>query len=215
MTQFDWDEYSANSGTEDVPLLLSERSQQLILAAMEVLQGRSSWLPVDDATWDDIDAAIGEAYEEITEEQAVVLNQQQFGVFLRSVDQNLAAATFTPIAFTEVSPPQFADDNGWMIQPACTDFILPEAGYYRMAVTAAFGTLATSQLRLLRFDIDGVAAAQVNMNTIGNPALSMENVFHISASATVQVHAYSAQASIIDNSFPARFSITRLYNGDY
>lgn len=212
---WDWQDYSSNSDTENVSLLLSQRSQQLILAAMQSLDSRSSWLTVTDTVWDEIESAISEAYEEILEVQSAMVNQQQFGVYLRSVDQTLPAATFTPIAFTEVAPPQFSDDNGWMIQPACTDFLLPEAGYYKLAITAIFGTLATSQLRLLRFDIDGVTAAQVNMNTIGNPSLSMENVFHISASATVQVHAYSAQASILDNAFPARFSITRLYDGDY
>lgn len=64
---FDWNDYSADSDTEDVSLLLSARSQSLILAAMRNLDSRSSWVEVDDATWDEIDAAIGEAYEEIME----------------------------------------------------------------------------------------------------------------------------------------------------
>lgn len=64
---FDWSEYSADSGTEEVPLLLSARSQSLILAAMQSLEFRSNWEEIDDATWDDISAAIGEAYEEIME----------------------------------------------------------------------------------------------------------------------------------------------------
>jgi microcystin-dependent protein len=64
---FDWVEYSADSGTEEVPLLLSTKSQSLILAAMQSLEFRSNWEEIDDATWDDISAAIGEAYEEIME----------------------------------------------------------------------------------------------------------------------------------------------------
>lgn len=64
---FDWNDYSADSDTEDVSLLISVRSQSLILAAMRNLDSRASWLEVDDSTWDDIDAAIGEAYEEIME----------------------------------------------------------------------------------------------------------------------------------------------------
>ena len=64
---FDWNDYSTESGTEDVPLLLSQRSQVLILAAMQNLEFRSNWVEVDDATWDDIDAAVGDAYEEIME----------------------------------------------------------------------------------------------------------------------------------------------------
>lgn len=65
----DWSDYSADSGTEDVPLLLSTKSQSLILAAMQVLESRSNWLGADDndAMWDDIDAAVSEAYEEIIE----------------------------------------------------------------------------------------------------------------------------------------------------
>jgi microcystin-dependent protein len=61
----DWSEYESDSGTEEVPLLLSVKSQSLILAAMRTLEFRSSWHEVDDTTWDDIDAAVAEAYEEI------------------------------------------------------------------------------------------------------------------------------------------------------
>jgi microcystin-dependent protein len=64
---FDWDDYSADSDTEDVSLLVSVRSQSLILAVMRNLESRSSWVEVDDSTWDEIDAAIGEAYEEVME----------------------------------------------------------------------------------------------------------------------------------------------------
>jgi microcystin-dependent protein len=62
---FDWSEYESDSGTEEVPLLLSVKSQSLILAAMQSLQFRSNWLEVDDSDWDEIDAAVAEAYEEI------------------------------------------------------------------------------------------------------------------------------------------------------
>jgi microcystin-dependent protein len=64
---FDWNDYSGDSDTEDVSLLLSVRSQSLILAVMRNLEARTNWVEVDDATWDEIDAAIGEAYEEIME----------------------------------------------------------------------------------------------------------------------------------------------------
>lgn len=68
---FDWNDYSSDDGTESVPLLLSTKSQSIILAAMETLENRFSWLEVDDATWDEIHAAVGEAYEEIIEVQTV------------------------------------------------------------------------------------------------------------------------------------------------
>jgi microcystin-dependent protein len=62
---FDWSVYSGDSDTEEVSLLLSVRSQQLILSAMDYLDKRGNWLEVDDATYDDIDAAVAEAFEEM------------------------------------------------------------------------------------------------------------------------------------------------------
>jgi microcystin-dependent protein len=62
---FDWSVYSGDSDTEEVSLLLSVRSQQLILSAMDYLDKRGNWLEVDDVTYDDIDAAVAEAFEEI------------------------------------------------------------------------------------------------------------------------------------------------------
>jgi len=214
MPDWDWDNYVADSGAETVPLLLSVRSQQLILSAMDKLDNRSSWLEVDDATWDDIDAAIAEAYQEIIRPMTLP-NQQQFGVFLRSTDLTLPATTFVPIPFTEIAAPQFSDDNDWMVQPACTDFILPQAGYYQCIVTAQFVNLATSRACLLRFDLDGVNAAQVNVTVTGNPALTLANVFHISASATLQVRGWSSVANALDSGFPIRLSIVRLFDSDY
>jgi microcystin-dependent protein len=63
--KFDWTEYESDSATEEVALLLSVKSQSLILAAMRTLEFRSSWDEIDDSTWDDIEAAVAEAYEEI------------------------------------------------------------------------------------------------------------------------------------------------------
>jgi microcystin-dependent protein len=62
---FDWSEYESDSATEEVALLLSVKSQSLILSAMQSLQFRSNWLEIDDSTYDDIEAAVAEAYEEI------------------------------------------------------------------------------------------------------------------------------------------------------
>lgn len=62
---FDWSEYESDSATEEVALLVSVKSQSLILSAMQSLQFRSNWLEIDDATYDDIEAAVAEAYEEI------------------------------------------------------------------------------------------------------------------------------------------------------
>jgi len=211
---YDWDEYVADSGTPDIPLLLSIRSQQLVLSAMDSLRWRENWLETTDAIWDDIDDSVGQAHYEIQETLSVA-NQQQFGVFLRSIDLTLPINTFVPIPFTEVSSPMFSDDNDWMVQPACTDFVLPQAGYYQCMVSANFANLAATRTCLLRFDLDGVIAAQVNVNVIGTPSLTLANVFHIGASATLQVHAFASAANSLDNVFPMRLSIVRLFNGDY
>jgi len=74
-----------------------------------------------------------------------------------------------------------------MIQPACTDFQFPDQGYYQASVVANFASIVTTQTRILKFDLNGVNAAQVNVNVIGAPSLSLSNVFHISDSASEQM----------------------------
>jgi len=69
MPDWDWNWFVGDSDTEEVSLLLSVRSQQLILSAMNKLDNRASWVEIEDATWDDIEEAISEAYEEIMETQ--------------------------------------------------------------------------------------------------------------------------------------------------
>lgn len=61
----DWEDFSTDSAVEDTALLISERSQSLILTALASIQRRYHWLEVDDATWDDIDGAIAEAHQEV------------------------------------------------------------------------------------------------------------------------------------------------------
>lgn len=64
----DWLDFSGDSATETVALLISERSQSLVLAALYSIQERAAWKETDDATWDTIDAALAEAYEEVIRE---------------------------------------------------------------------------------------------------------------------------------------------------
>jgi len=72
-----WSEYSGLSGTKDVPLLLSERSQQMILSVMHALDLSANWtLDLDEidgivSNWNDIEKAVAEAYFEISEVQSV------------------------------------------------------------------------------------------------------------------------------------------------
>ena len=65
MKLYDWYDFSGDSGVEDTPLLISIRSQSLILSALEKLQPRWAWIEVDDGDWDDIDGAIASAINEV------------------------------------------------------------------------------------------------------------------------------------------------------
>jgi microcystin-dependent protein len=61
----DWEDFSTDSGVKDTPLLISERTQSLLLTALASIQRRYNWLEVDDTAWDDIDGAIAEAHQEV------------------------------------------------------------------------------------------------------------------------------------------------------
>jgi microcystin-dependent protein len=61
---WDFSDYSGNDATPTLPLLLSERSRQLCLAALRDMDKRYNWL-ADDTIWDNIGRALGEAYDEI------------------------------------------------------------------------------------------------------------------------------------------------------
>jgi microcystin-dependent protein len=61
----DWGDFSSDSGVEDTPLLISIRTQSLLLTALAKIQRRWNWVEVDDAIWDDIDGAISQATHEV------------------------------------------------------------------------------------------------------------------------------------------------------
>jgi len=158
---FDWNDYSADSDTEDVSLLLSTRSQSLILAAMNALDFRSSWVEVDDATWDDIHAAIGEAYEEIME---IVMSGTLGGAMMHSdSNQNMGSptATWHKINF------QVADyDTGSYIQDN-QSFAAPEDGLYQIGFQAvwAANTNTDAQRRSVRFvRDDGITEKPISLD---------------------------------------------------
>ena len=58
-----WDDYSADSGVEDTPLLISTRTQSLAIAALRQMQFINQW--DDTGSWDDIDAALASALTEL------------------------------------------------------------------------------------------------------------------------------------------------------
>lgn len=65
--KFVWNEYSSDSGVPSTPLLLSERSQSIILAALDWMQKRYAWHDVSDSEWDDIDGSVAHALHEVME----------------------------------------------------------------------------------------------------------------------------------------------------
>lgn len=70
---WNYSDYSANSDSVELALLLSERSQQLLLAAVDAMDNRYAWVddngePVSDSDWDTISAAIAECITEIMTE---------------------------------------------------------------------------------------------------------------------------------------------------
>lgn len=62
--KFDIGDYSANSGVPVTPLLISERSQQILLAALKIMDSRYAW-SFDD-NFDEVEEILAETYYEIT-----------------------------------------------------------------------------------------------------------------------------------------------------
>jgi len=77
-----WTEYSGNDDEALLPLLISERTQQLLLAALNDMSYRNRWSPDDDdSVWDEIDAQIAEStYEIITEVSSPIMDFTPVGV---------------------------------------------------------------------------------------------------------------------------------------
>jgi len=57
-------DYSGNDSSPSLPLLLSERSQQIILAALKSMDDDYAWIDYE-TEFDAIDAALGEIYSEL------------------------------------------------------------------------------------------------------------------------------------------------------
>lgn len=64
---FEWSNYTGNDDTPSLPVFISERTQSMLLSALEDMDNRSNWSELDDTTWDDVHEAIANAYAEILE----------------------------------------------------------------------------------------------------------------------------------------------------
>jgi len=63
---WDFSQYSGNDAAPSLPLLLSERSQQLLLSVLNDMQRRYMWRDgSDDANWDEIEAQVAETLYEV------------------------------------------------------------------------------------------------------------------------------------------------------
>lgn len=145
---FDWDEYESLSDTEDVSLLLSERSQQLVLSAMEMLEFRSRWGDIDDATYDDIQAAVAEAYEEIMESVVPMASAGAFSVFRNTNSGLLPSGGFQTVPVAEMSDP-----DGICTINGSGQIVIANAGWYDVKCVLNIqnsATAATAKLMRLR-----------------------------------------------------------------
>lgn len=65
----DWDFFLQLDDTKIDPpgLRLSERDRALIVSVLSFVESRSEWQAVDDVTWDEIEAYLGDLSNEIAE----------------------------------------------------------------------------------------------------------------------------------------------------
>jgi hypothetical protein len=65
---FPYEELLLENGLADKPVLLSYRTQQMLLMAVQKMEVRYNWLEMDDTTWDELDNYIAQAETEILTE---------------------------------------------------------------------------------------------------------------------------------------------------
>ena len=65
---FPYEDLVQEDGSADRPVLLSYRTQQMLLTALQKMENRYAWLEMDDAQWDELDGYISEAETEILNE---------------------------------------------------------------------------------------------------------------------------------------------------
>jgi len=103
-----FDDIFSASGSVDRPVLLSEKTQLLAIKALQIAEFRASWDEMTDASWDDLDTAIGEAHTEILTIIETDNMLSEFGHAFKTNTQNITASTPTDILFNggdhETSP---------------------------------------------------------------------------------------------------------------
>lgn len=101
---FPYAELVEENGLADKPVLLSYRTQQMLLMALSKMENRYAWLEMDDTQWDELDWYIAEAETEVLTEVESQSNMDRISVAHATL-QSFTAGIQTAINFQEA-------DNG-------------------------------------------------------------------------------------------------------
>jgi hypothetical protein len=172
MKLYDWDDFSGDSGVEDTPLLISTRSQSLILSALEKLQPRWAWTEVDDADWDDIEGAIASAIFDVTEEVDMTGTFHGVRAWRDTNYTSTSTTLWQPIEFNQISATaDYAHGAG------STNYLeAPESGWYLVSAGVVFNANSSNdtfirQARIVNnsgsvlcFDSGSIASQPIGLN---------------------------------------------------
>jgi hypothetical protein len=98
---FPYEELMLEDGLADKPILLSYRSQQMLLMALTKMETRYNWFDMEDTAWDELENYIAHTETEILtliEDYPVTPYIHQAA---RTTVQNIVANTITPIVFNQ------------------------------------------------------------------------------------------------------------------
>lgn len=194
-----WDDFSSDSGTETVPLLLSVRSQSLILAAMDYIQNRANWLEdTTDADWDEIEKAIGETVEEIIEVNEMPQGTISGARVTRTTPQTITSTgVWTSIIFDA----QFSNHNdGYFDSGQPTRLVVPVNGIYIFGGSFLWqaNTSADNFRRQARIRRTGLFTETMDSSTIVNREVGMNMVStaYITAGDYIELQAFTDVANL-------------------
>lgn len=97
---FPYEDLVLENGLTDKPVLLSYRSQQMLLMALSKMEVRHGWLEMDDATWDELEDYIAQCETEILTITDYVPMSGISDAVQRQTALNIAANTPTAITWT-------------------------------------------------------------------------------------------------------------------
>jgi len=198
MPDWDWEWYEADSDTEDVSLLLSKRSQQLALSALNKMDKRASWLEVDDATWDNIEAALAEAYEELIDEQDVIIQGTFGGIRARrTTNQNMGSpvSTWNKVDFDTVE--YETPDHTPEALPI--DYITaPTNGLYLIGGQVVWAANASTTMRFSRIMLDSTTPIALTGNAVASLAIyhNIQTIKNLTEGQTITLECFTSVSNL-------------------